>query len=154
MSVHGEQQGLISQDCLSDSPSEYGVTTQGDNHLIYIHSYRHSLERTPGLIHHPVTLTKPIDASSPRLVTAMENKERLQCTLDFYLSHDETLPAEKYYSVELTGALVQDLTMQVQALPGEAHNFIESFRLSYQQIRWQHHPSAVSRQIEWRDTVL
>ncbi|CND85249.1 hemolysin-coregulated protein [Yersinia nurmii] len=83
LTLSGNKQGLISAGCSSvDSIGNKGQESHLDK--IFIYSLSHSMTREQNASHHPITIKKPIDKSSPLLAVAISDNELLTATFDCY----------------------------------------------------------------------
>lgn len=152
LTLKGKKQGLISNGC--SSVESIGNLCQ-NNHTdeIFVYELSHSITREQNSNHHPVTIKKPIDKSSPLLGVAVSDNEELECLFDFYRTNSSG-QKEKYYSVKLTGASITDISplypnslTHNEAQPQESVSFI------YKNIVWTHHLAGTSGYSIWEDRV-
>lgn len=107
-SVNGTRQGLISAGC-SSFDSIGNRSQNGHEDQMQILGMNHSITREQNVEHHPITIIKPIDKSSPLLGVAISNNEFLEATFYFYRINSAG-QLELYYEIKLTDASIIDIT--------------------------------------------
>lgn len=153
MTISAEKQGLISAGC--SAQNSIGNKCQTD-HLdeIQVLAFAHDMFSTGNskhATHNPVVITKNIDKSTPLLAQALDQREKLNCVLDFYrVSAYGT--QEKFYSLELRGAVIVSLSTSVP------HSVLENdlepqeeVAIRYRDILWTHHLAGTSGYASWND---
>ncbi|WNW13780.1 Hcp family type VI secretion system effector [Pseudomonas sp. DTU_2021_1001937_2_SI_NGA_ILE_001] len=151
MTITGEQQGLISAGC--STPQSLGNKCQpmhADKILILAFTHNMAnLDDARHATHRPVFITKPVDKSSPLLSQALANQERVECLIEFYRTSAQGTQ-EKFYTVELRGGQVRELTQDMPHVvvqnDGEAQ---EHLALSYRDIIWTHHSAGTTGYASW-----
>ena len=130
MTITGQSQGDI----------KGSVTTKGHEDSIEVYSYTHSIvvprdpatgQATGKRQHKPLTITKPLDKSTPLLYHALTTSETLrEWKLDFFrIQNTGTL--ELFFTIELSNALITDITSR-----GSIYGSTESISFVYQKITW------------------
>ena len=152
MTLTGQVQGLISAGC-STAVSVGNKMQTGHTDEIMVLSFLHDLDHTGNskhATHGPVMITKLHDKSSPLLAQAMDNREELTCKIDFYRIAASGMQ-EKYYTVELKGAVIARLTVDSPhcITQGDAE-VQEHLELRYQDIIWNHHAAGTSGYASWK----
>ena len=146
MTINGKEQGLISAGC-STLDSIGNSCQDGHRDEIMVLSFQHYLANRGNVnaaTHGPVVITKNIDKSSPLLAVALSNREELNCVINFYRS-SSTSGYEKYYTVDIRGCVIADLTLDVpHAVLQHDAQAQEHLALRYRQIIWTHHRASTS----------
>lgn len=152
MTLNGVKQGLMSAGCCSlDSIGNKAQIAHLDQIMIY--ELSHSITRQQNANHNPVTITKPIDKSSPLLGKAISENEILTC--DFYVHQTNRFGInELFYKIKLTQARLVDLHLM---LPHTVNNNRglpqEKMSLTYETITWEHITAGTSAYSLWNDRV-
>ena len=117
MTINGKSQGLISANC-STQDSIGNKWQDGHRDEIMVLSFQHNMANRGNIwasSHGPIAITKNIDKSSPLLAVALSNREELNCVINFYRISPSGRQ-EKYYSVDIRGCIITDLTVDVPIL--------------------------------------
>ena len=133
LTLRGAQQGLISSGCGSaNSVGNHYQQSHPDE--IFVFSLRKNLARTPQqLAPQGLTFCKPVDKSSPLLMQAINNNERLTLNFSFYRINPNGR-WEAYYAIDLRGASIQQI--QCNAVVDNIHQ--EYITVSYDYIHCRH----------------
>jgi type VI secretion system secreted protein Hcp len=151
LTLTGETQGSIHGD----------VTQAGREDTIRVVSYGH-LVFTPrdsktGLLtgkrqHEPLRITKEIDRSTPKLMRAWVNGEKLtECTLEFWRPTN-TGAEQQYYTVVLTDAYIVSVRQEMlNNLNRDYLNYpvLEHVTLVYSNIEWIYDATGESFNTNW-----
>jgi type VI secretion system Hcp family effector len=151
MTMTGERQGLISAGCSAqDSIGNKCQTAHLDE--IQVLSLVHDMaqvDNSPHASHGPIVITKNIDKSTPLLAQALDQRENLKCVLDFYRVSAYG-NQEKFYTVELRGAVIVSLSTTIP------HSILENdleaeevVAIRYRDILWTHHLAGTSGYASW-----
>lgn len=149
--VEGENQGKI----------EGSVKVKGHEGKILIQAVDHTIEipKSPqtGLptgkrVHMPMTVTKEIDKSSPKLYQALTSGEQFKSvSLEFYrISAKGT--EEKYYTVKLGKAILtnmQSWTPNCLAPESKQMGHMEDASFTYEKITWTFEPDGIEAEDNW-----
>ncbi|MBK3476984.1 Hcp family type VI secretion system effector [Pseudomonas sp. MF6751] len=151
MTISGKSQGLISAKC-STQDSIGNKWQEGHCDEIMVLSFHHNMANRGNVrasSHGPIAITKNIDKSSPLLAVALSNREELNCVINFYRIAQSGWH-EKYYSVDIRGCIITDLTVDVPHsvlhIDAEAQ---EHVALKYREIIWTHHKAGTSGFSTW-----
>lgn len=150
MTIEGNEQGLISAGCSSEA--SLGSKCQTD-HLdqILVLSLAHHMGNRENSGHatlDPLVITKYLDKSSPLLAQALDRREVLKCSIDFY--RDIGTEQELFYTIRLDGCILADLTLDMpHALLQHDGEPQEHLAIRYQEIRWTHHKASTSGYALW-----
>ena len=103
-------------------------------------------------VHFPMTLTKEIDKSSPKLFQALARGENLtNVTLEYYrISPKGT--EEKYYTVTLTNAMLTSIRAWMPNCLEQANKqmgHMEDVSFTYEKISWTFEPEGIEGQDSW-----
>ncbi|MFW0765058.1 type VI secretion system tube protein TssD [Trabulsiella odontotermitis] len=133
LTLRGAQQGLISSGCGS-AHSVGNHYQQSHPDEIFVFSLRKNLARTPQqMVPQGLTFCKPVDKSSPLLMQAINNNERLTLNFSFYRINPNGR-WEKYYAIDLRSASIQQI--QCNAVVDNIHQ--EYITIGYDYIHCRH----------------
>lgn len=151
--ITGKTQGLISAGC--STYSSIGNRFQsGHADQILVYSSQHDITREQNVNHHPIRITKPLDKSTPLLLVAISNNERIQCILDYYRTSQYGVQ-EKFLTIKLTDATIESISStNPSTLPGGDAQPYETLSLRYETIDITHHMAGTSGYSLWIDRVL
>jgi type VI secretion system secreted protein Hcp len=155
LTVEGEDQGKIEGEC--DRVGHDGeIMVYAIEHETSIPSERQSTEATGERIHHPLTVTKKIDKSSPLLSFALTQNEKIkEAVLKFYRqspSGDGT--REHYYTIKLQSARIVSIKLDMPNMLLPQNNNLtemEKLSLAYKTIIWIYEPSGIEHQDTWAE---
>lgn len=151
MTVTGKAQGLISAGCSTqDSIGNKCQAAHVDE--IMVLSCSHNMSNIGNInkpTHSPIIITKNLDKSSPLLAQALSSREEITCTISFYRISSFGFQ-EKFYTVELRGGIVADLTFDMPhvVLQNDAEPQ-EHLAIRYREITWTHHLAGTSGHSSW-----
>lgn len=153
LTLNGQMQGLISAGCSSqDSIGNKAQTAHNDQ--IIIQELTHGIARQQNVNHQMLTITKPVDKSSPLLNKAISENEVLSCEFDLYRT-SRTGTNELYYKIKLTNARIADIQLGIahavndsDAQPEESVSFI------YESISWEHCIAGTSAYSLWSERIF
>lgn len=147
LSLKGSKQGAI----------QGSVTTAGLEGMIEVYSYTHSIispvdagtgQPSGKRQHKPLTITKPLDKSTPLLYQSLVTSETLSTwELDFYHTTSAG-KSELYYTIELTNARISEITSR-----GSGYGVTESVSFVYQKITWTWVDGGITAQDDWASPV-
>lgn len=148
LSLTGETQGDI----------EGSLVTVGHEGQIEVLATTHSVisprDAASGLPtgkrqHKPITITKPIDKSTPLLYNVLVNNENIvSWKLDFY-APSKTGKEVNFYTVELVNAAIAGITQQTTA-NGMA---TERVSFAYQKIIWTWNEGGITAEDDWETPI-
>lgn len=143
MKTKGKIQGLISEGCLSVN-SVGSKNISGHENEIFVYATSYDLSRDRNVNHHPFSITKPIDKSTPLLLISIANNELLECELNYYRTASSG-KQENYMTVILRDASIINISNQN---PNSlTHNEVQPFEtiaLRYESITCQHNLAGTS----------
>jgi type VI secretion system secreted protein Hcp len=160
MTVEGETQGVITEGALSEDSvgnlyqerHEYSFMEQAFEHKNVIHRHPQSGKPSGTRVHHPITVTKVFDKSSPLLNQALVTGEKLTCTIEWYRTSSEGVQ-EHYFTQELEGAAVCAMRAYMPNCqdPANGHfTHLEEVSFSYSTITWTHEIAGTEGGDDWR----
>nr|ELR5113451.1 Hcp family type VI secretion system effector [Providencia stuartii] len=137
LKLTGKNQGLISAGCSTrDSIGNKYQESHKDEILVY--SFDHDIYRLQNVSHSPVTITKPVDKSSPLLSVSISDNEQVECDFTFYRT-SESGNQEKFYTIKLTKASIKNVSIHFpNSLTHEDAQPYESITIDYESITWSH----------------
>lgn len=151
MTISGKSQGLISASC-STQNSIGNKCQDGHRDEIMVLAFHHNMANRGNVRasnHGPIAITKNIDKSSPLLAVALSDREELNCIINFYRI-SPSARHEKYYSVDIRGCIITDLTVDVPHsilhIDAEPQEYVA---LRYREIIWTHHQAGTSGFSTW-----
>jgi type VI secretion system Hcp family effector len=107
---------------------------------------------TPSAAVSTPTITRS-NSANPLLGIAITNNEELELLFDFYRT-TQTGAQEKYYSIQLTGATLKNITVSYpHALTHAENQPEEMITVAYQSIDWKHHIAGTGGYSIWDDRV-
>jgi type VI secretion system secreted protein Hcp len=145
MNVEAETQGTI----------EGGVVSAGNEGAINVLGFSHSVvsPRDPasGLPtgkrqHKPVTITKPVDKSTPLLMNSLVNNENLPTVELRFFQRNGAGEMVQYYTITLTNA-------NIATVESEIPNY-ESVSFTYQKITWTYEDGGITAEDDWASPVV
>lgn len=150
MTIKGDQQGFISENC--SHQNSIGNQSQAEHiDQIMVLAFNHELIHTGATkfaYFGPIQISKYLDKSSPLLAAALVNNEVLECTLDFYRA--ASTGREKFYSIELSGAVVAAVTPNMDHVALSNDRYMEeNLVLRYRKITWTHHVAGTTAEAQW-----
>ncbi len=161
MTVEGEKQGNITEGNFTE-PSVGNIFQEGHEDEILVEAFKHTVllprdpqsgQPTGQRVHHPLTVTKVFDKSSPLLFRALTSGERLpKVALNFYRT-SATGNSEHYFSIELEDAIIVDITSYMPNCqdPAQAHfTHLEDVQMTYRKIIKTHMIANTSESDDWR----
>ena len=111
LTLNGELQGLISSGC--SSMLSIGNKAQiAHQDQIMVTSLSHGLSRAQNVNHQELTITKPVDKSSPLLGKAISENECLTCDFVFYRTNRFGIN-EPYYKLKLANARLSNIGLTI-----------------------------------------
>lgn len=153
LTLNGELQGLISSGC-SSMPSIGNKAQIAHQDQIMVMSLSHGLSRAQNVNHQELTITKPVDKSSPLLGKAISENECLTCDFVFYRTNRFGIN-EPYYKLKLTNARISNIGLTVPHTindsPGQPE---ESVSFTYESINWEHIVAGTSAYSLWSERIF
>lgn len=117
-------------------------------------SLSHGLSRAQNVNHQELTITKPVDKSSPLLGKAISENECLTCDFVFYRTNRFGVN-EPYYKVKLTNTRISNIGLTVPHTindsPGQPE---ESVSFTYESINWEHSVAGTSAYSLWSERIF
>ncbi|HNR39014.1 MAG TPA: Hcp family type VI secretion system effector [Acidobacteriota bacterium] len=149
--VEGVKQGKIEGSCTMKG-REGTILVQGVDHTVEIPKSPQTGLPTGKRVHMPMTITKEMDKSSPKLFQALCSGEQLKTVeLDFYrISPQGT--EEKYYTIKLANAIVTAMRTYFpncleQATKSYGH--MEDIAFTYEKIVATWVPDGIEAEDDW-----
>ncbi|MDM8555559.1 Hcp family type VI secretion system effector [Desulfococcaceae bacterium HSG7] len=152
LKIEGEEQGEMKGDCVQ----------KGREDLILVYAFEHNVEiprdthtglPTGQRIHHPLTITKRIDPSSPMIYQACCSGEHLKLfDFDLYLI-DEKGKEVHYYQTTLVDSIIVDVHTYFPLTFLEKNKpflHMEEVSFTYSKITWEHIVKSVSSDDDWK----
>jgi len=138
--LEGNNQGVIEGECTQKGYEKwilvYGVKSQME-----VPRDQHTGLPTGQRIHHPLTIIKSVDSSSPLICQALVSGERIKkFQLNFHRINEQG-EEELYYTIELKNALIVDYQLTKLNMKEEAFkNYpdMEEVSFTFESITWSH----------------
>jgi hypothetical protein len=147
ISIIGKTQGSISSGCNTNDSIGSKAQSNHCNEITVI-ACNFTLSKHGGASE--LLITKPIDKSSPLLGNAFSKQEHLQCTINFYRTHEQGYN-EQFYTIELVDALISTLSFNhPNVLQSGDEEMSEELSLSYRDIIWKHKIAGTEGYDTWR----
>ena len=151
LAVTGKSQGEIKGDCQQGGDKKDKILVYANEHEVEIPKDTHTGLPTGQRIHHPLSVQKGIDVSSPKLHQACCTGEQCDVTLDFYrIKVDGT--EEKYYTIKLENAIVVDMKQYTPLtfLPeNKPYHDMEAVSFTYSKITWTYNDGNIEYTDDW-----
>lgn len=149
--LEGQNQGKI-EGSNKVKGHEGKILVQAVDHTIEIPKNPQTGLPTGKRVHLPMTLTKEIDKSSPKLFQALTSGERMKnVALEYYrISPKGT--EEKYYSVKLTDAVltaIRSATPNCLNSVNQQMGHMEDVSFTYEKISWTFEPDGIEAEDSW-----
>jgi type VI secretion system Hcp family effector len=145
LTLTGEHQGQISSGCGTVKSIGNRFQYRHENEILVYQLSSSSVSTTGGAHHQGLSFTKPVDKSSPLLMAAINENEKLRLSFDYYRTN-RFGRQEKYFHIELRGASIQALSSSVTKDMLDT----ESISVIYDYIRSKH----LIANTEFSDLVL
>ena len=151
MAVNGKNQGDIKGDCTQSGDKKDKILIYAVDHQVEIPKDTHTGLPTGQRIHHPLTVTKHKDQSSPKLFQLCTKGEQSTVTIDFYRIKDDGTE-EKYYTIKLEQAIVVNMReyTPVTFLPdNKPYHDMEDVSFTYSKITWTYNDGNIEYADDW-----
>ncbi|GHU11779.1 MAG: type VI secretion system tube protein Hcp [Zoogloeaceae bacterium] len=152
LAVKGKTQGDIKGDSPQGGDKKDKILVYSIEHTVEIPKDTHTGLPTGQRIHHPLTIVKHKDASTPKLFKAVSTGEQLEVTLDQYrIKPDGT--EEKYFTIKLEEAIIVNareftpLTFLPDNKPYHDH---EEISFTYSKITWTYNDGNIEFVDDWK----
>ncbi|MEA3428881.1 MAG: Hcp family type VI secretion system effector [Thermodesulfobacteriota bacterium] len=152
LSVTGKNQGKIEGSC-EIKGREGTILVYALDHVVTIPSDPGTGQPTGKRIHKPMTVTKEIDKSSPKLYQGLTSGEQLsEVVLDFYRI-SPTGTEEKYFTTKLETAIIVSMEAfypETFLSENEAYKHMEKVSFTYEKIIWTWQPDGIEAEDSWK----
>ncbi len=137
MEIKGDSQGKIEGSCEMEG-REGTIFIRHAQHAVIVPSSADGGKR----VHEPLTITKDMDKSSPKLNQALVNEEKLDIILKWYrinsVGHEE-----HYFTHTLKKAIIESINLDME---------IEHIAFTYERIIWRWEPDGIETEDSWEAT--
>ncbi len=149
--LEGQNQGKI----------EGSTKVKGHEGKILVQAVEHAIEipKSPqtGLptgkrVHGPMTLTKEIDKSSPKLFQALTSGEQMKDVTLQYMRISPKGTEETYYTVKLQNAIITNVrawTPICLAQENQQMGHMEDVSFTYEKVTWTFEPDGIEAEDSW-----
>ncbi|QEL66319.1 type VI secretion system secreted protein Hcp [Oryzomicrobium terrae] len=151
LSLEGQNQGPIDGSVLVRG-HEGKILVQAADHTIEIPKSPQTGLPTGKRIHGPLTLTKEIDKSSPKLFQALTSGEQMSKVVLEYYRISPKGTEEKYYKVQLENAIITSIRAWVPnclGLDTRQMGHMEDVSFTYEKITWTWEPDGIEAEDSW-----
>jgi len=151
LALEGQKQGKIEGSC-KVMGHEGKILVQAVEHTIEIPKSPQTGLPTGKRIHGPITLTKEIDKSSPKLYQALTSGEQMKSVVLEFLRISPRGSEEKYYTVKLENAIVTRMRTWIpNCLESDSAQLghMEDVALTYEKITWTFEPDGIESEDSW-----
>lgn len=153
LTLKGTKQGKIDGSC--DIAGHQGkILVQAVEHTVEIPKNPQTGLPSGKRIHGPITLTKEIDKSSPKIFQALASGEQLETVeLEFYRVNPQG-NEEKYYTIKLMNAVVACGRTWVPNCLSQASNemgHMEDISFTYEKIVWVADIDGIEAEDSWKN---
>jgi len=151
LSLEGQKQGKIEGSCKING-HEGKILVQAGEHIIEIPRSPQTGLPTGKRIHGPITLTKEIDKSSPKLYQALTSGEQMKSVVLEFYRISPTGTEEKYYTVKLENAIITSLrswTPNCLVPTNGRLGHMEDISFSYEKITWVYELDGIESEDNW-----
>ena len=153
LTLTGKIQGLVSAGC-STADSIGNAYQSGHKDQILIQEVNPSITREQHVSHHPITFKKPIDKSTPLLLSAISNNEEFDAVFE-YNRTDLSGAQVVFFRVKIIKATISDITTSFpNALTHNDAQPFETVSLKYQSITCEHVLAGTSGYSIWEERVF
>ena len=142
------------------------VTQAGREDSIRVHAVYHEVESprdaasglpTRKRQHHPITIVKPIDKSSPLLAHAFVNNENIPVWMLKFWRPSASGHEEQYYTIELTNANISSIRSEMlhnRYPENMVHTVQERVSFAYAHILWRFEEGGIFAEDDWDVPVV
>lgn len=152
MQVNASKQGTIAGSSLRKN-RENLINLYSFNHQVSASWQAHSHISNGEIIHAPISITKEIDRSTPKLFQAMVEKEVLNIELEWF-RFNVNGKEERYFKIELKDAQLLSINQMMPEIGdkrSEQLRLMESIFIAYSEITWSWGPFGdIAYQTNWR----
>ncbi|MEM0671729.1 Hcp family type VI secretion system effector [Dickeya oryzae] len=153
LKIEGKNQGLISSGCGSYD-SMGNKWQQGHENEIFVYELNNSAERIDNVAYQPVEIRKPIDKSTPLLLSSLNENEYLTCTFIFYRT-SENGGMEQYFSIKLSDAKVKNIRMHYpSSITHNEYQPEEFISFTYKNMLCEHVKAGTSAYCIWESQLF
>ena len=128
------------------------ILVQAVDHTIEIPKSPQTGLPTGKRVHCPMTLTKQIDKSSPKLFQALTTGEQMEeVTLEYYRISPKG-DEEKYYTVKLANAILTNIRAWMPNCLESSHRemeHMEDVSFTYEKITWTYNSDGIEAEDSW-----
>lgn len=152
MSINGKSQGEIKGDCPQGGDKKDKILVYAINHSVEIPTDTHTGLPTGQRIHHPLTVTKHKDISSPKLAKLVCTGEQSTVVIDQYRINADG-SEEKYFTIKMEQAIVIGVKQYTPLtfLPeNKPYHDMEEVSFTYSRITWTYNDGNIEYMNDWK----
>jgi type VI secretion system secreted protein Hcp len=151
LTLEGENQGAIDGSC-DIKGHEKQILIEAVDHIVDIPASPQTGLPTGKRVHRPLTVTKAIDKSSPKLYQALCSGEHLKNVQLYWFRISAKGQEEEYYHVKLENAIIVNMrTWMPNCLDQTKAQFthMEDVSFTYEKIVWTWKPDGIESEDSW-----
>jgi type VI secretion system secreted protein Hcp len=152
LTLTGERQGAIKGSC-DQSGREDTILVQAFNHDVSIPRDPQTGLATGKRVHHPLTVLKAFDKSSPLLYMALTTGEHMKNVEIKWYRIDPMGKEEHYFTIKLEDAVIVSIQPWMKNCldPTFGHlGHMEEVSFTYRKVMWRWEPDGVESEDDWR----
>ncbi len=151
LTLVGENQGPIKGSCDQEGREET-ILVQALNHEVSIPRDSQTGLATGKRIHHPLTILKEFDKSTPLLYQALTSGEHMKSVEIKWYRIAKTGEEEHYFTTKLEDAIIVSIKPTIssclEANPSLPH--LEEVSFTYRKAIWRWEPDGIESEDDWR----
>ncbi len=151
LKVTGSKQGELKGDCEQSGREDLILVYAGD-HAVEIPKDTHTGLPTGQRIHHPFSITKHKDKSSPLLFGACCSGEQCEVELMYFRINSEG-SEENYYTIKLSNAIIvkmREYTPPTFLEENKPYRDMEDIEFTYEKIIWSEVVAGTEAEDDWK----
>jgi type VI secretion system secreted protein Hcp len=152
LTLEGANQGKIEGSCDMEG-REGTILVQALNHEVSIPRDPQSGLATGKRVHHPLTILKALDRSTPLLYQALTSGEHMKSVEIKWYRIDNQGTEEHYFTTRLEDAIIVSVRPVIgNCLEKEAENLphLEEVSFTYRKAIWRWEPDGIESEDDWR----
>ena len=152
LTLEGEKQGVILGSCEMEG-REGTIMVQALNHEVSIPRDSQTGLATGKRMHHPLTVLKALDRSTPLLYQALTSGEHMKNVEIKWYRIDAQGSEEHYFTTRLEDAIIVSVRPAIgNCLESSAENLphLEEVSFTYRKAIWRWEPDGIESADDWR----
>ncbi len=152
LTLEGEKQGKIEGSCVQEG-REGTILVQALNHEVSIPRDAQTGLATGKRVHHPLTILKEFDKSTPLLYQALTSGEHMKSVEIKWYRIDATGSEEHYFTTKLEDAIIVSIRPDMKNCLDPAWTdlpHLEEISFTYRKVIWRWEPDGIESEDDWR----